>query len=306
MKTYFSVMLSIWVMAGGMYAQKSRNNWADLDLVGRVKYMKEAEYLPIEKNGKIIKGNQLIDDWTHFEEHYYFNKTGQLLKEEDYQKKHLLFYITTYAYGENGKKLRKETRAPVNKRDSYTIFTYDNAGNEVGVNVYFADSTTETYYQAFDFNGNCRYSEYYIDSIRYEKNLHTYNEKNQLIESKVFMGAWNENPEIYRFVYDAQNNIIETWYQGTLSFHYIYVYNEKNEEIEVRTFNDLQGGKEEHITTYGYDAQGRMIWRLSKSADAEIKETIQYTYDQHKNWIKKITYKNDQPVSIVERKIKYY
>ena len=58
-----------------------------------------------------------------------------------------------------------------------------------------------------------------------------------------------------------------------------------------------------------YNEKGNLIQEISYDAKGTLLETWTWsyeTYDENKNWTKKIGYDNGEPMNICEREIEYY
>lgn len=67
-------------------------------------------------------------------------------------------------------------------------------------------------------------------------------------------------------------------------------------------------GELEQRVTYKYDSKGNETEESEFSPDGNLISTTSYLYqfDSRENWLKKTSYINNLPVSVVERVITYY
>lgn len=127
-----------------------------------------------------------------------------------------------------------------------------------------------------------------------------YDEKGNLLE-EIFHRK--EGQEKFSYKYDQKGNRIE---HTAYDIKYSYQYNDKGQVIEENIHDEMD--KISTKTIIKYDKKGNFIKKTAHYLDVSTKEnyTYQYTYDQKGNWVKRIEYKDKNPIQITERVIEYY
>lgn len=112
-----------------------------------------------------------------------------------------------------------------------------------------------------------------------------------------------EGQEKFSYKYDQKGNRIE---HTAYDIKYSYQYNDKGQVIEENIHDEMD--KISTKTIIKYDKKGNFIKKTAHYLDVSTKEnyTYQYTYDQKGNWVKRIEYKDKNPIQITERVIEYY
>ena len=142
----------------------------------------------------------------------------------------------------------------------------------------------------------------------YYKYTFKYDEKGNEIERNSYI---SDGSLYYKYTYkydEKGNEIEENIYSsdGSLSIKYISKYDEKGNKIEYNSYNS--DGSLLSKYTYKYDEKGNEIEYNSYNSDGSIdeEETYKYELDKLDNWIKKVSFKNDKPLEVIEWLIEYY
>ena len=259
-------------------------------LHGKVKVLLLTEYEVDDKFGKLIKGKI-----KYVEKHFYDNSGNRkkLIKygidgnprEElryHYNSKNSVneFTVINVAgvkarenrLGKPKNKLEKEIR-DLNSTDFVTYFEdffykYDKKGNVIEDNLGMSSSENFT-----DFEGAMGL-----------KNKYYYDNNNKIIKRELY-GESNPNEIALTWVkrWDSNGNLIEKIESSDYGINERIVnnYNSNNDIINQKIYN----------------YKGVMVENTS----------LEYLeYDVNKNWVKRIFYRNDYPLVIVERDIKYH
>ena len=133
-----------------------------------------------------------------------------------------------------------------------------------------------------------------------------YNEKHQLIEKSNCVGGVCDEKSI--FTYDDKGYLIreDKYKKDSLTSKTLYKNDAKGNPIEQLTY-DAQGKLLKKVTST-YDAEGNETENaVYRGADTLIqKKTYTYEYDKKKNWIKRTESENGEPYLIIEQKFEYY
>lgn len=135
-----------------------------------------------------------------------------------------------------------------------------------------------------------------------------YDEKGNVIEGCMYHSDGSlKIKDIYK--YDEKGNMIERYRynsDGNLNHKSIYKYDEKGNEVEWCLYNS--DGSLEVKYTHKYNEKGNKIEDCEYNSDSslKVKYTYKYEFDKQGNWIKKISFKNNIPSSIWERRYEYY
>ena len=133
-----------------------------------------------------------------------------------------------------------------------------------------------------------------------------YNEKQQLIEKSNCVGGECDEKRV--FTYDDKGYLIQEdkYSKDELTSKTLYKNDAKGNPIEQLTY-DAQGKLLKKVTST-YDAEGNETENaVYRGADTLIqKKTYTYEYDKKKNWIKRTESENGEPSLIIEQKFEYY
>lgn len=84
-------------------------------------------------------------------------------------------------------------------------------------------------------------------------------------------------------------------------------YDEKGNEIESNEY--YSDGSPRHTYTHKYDDKGKKIESKYNSSDDRYRDyrySYKYEFDEMENWIKRIEFDGEVPISILEREYEYY
>lgn len=143
-----------------------------------------------------------------------------------------------------------------------------------------------------------------------------YNEDGSISSKESFLD--NQLTKSTHWIYNVQKQLIRVKiianYKGELSNRsfYHYIYNQSKQLIErILIVND----EIRTLKKWGYTNEGtfyeinQVPQKCMVYGDDELihikEDDFKYTYDKHKNWIKKIYQINDEIISVTERKIIY-
>jgi hypothetical protein len=300
-----------------IYSQVFVNDWQKMELKGRVKYMEKCQYKPIEKDGKVLKGGKVIDNWLDFDEHIFFNEAGNITEEKDYGNNDTLKKVVVYMYNSVQKLTRIDVMGQDKNRDSYTLLDYNDRNNLVQSRKFTNDSILDEYsLSVYDAHNRLVEWNYFYEDILRDKWISKYDNKGRMIEQRYITSNDPKDVGIlYTYKYDKKGNEIEymssDWYGGKSLTKCSARYNDHNKVIEKVYIKSNTENTIEAVAIYEYDAMGNVIvdfqiQYMNKQELIQSKDSYTYVYDSQGNWIQKISYRNDQPVRFDERKIEYF
>ncbi|MBR1625696.1 MAG: hypothetical protein IJ681_00960 [Bacteroidales bacterium] len=188
------------------------------------------------------------------------------------------------------------------------IFRYNSQKEAIGGNYYFKDnSLLDSTYYVKDNKGNILefYHLFPDGRLRYKID-YTYNRKNKVIEKKVFDHE-NLLYSVTKYIYKHGNLIADSNYGRNNELQYFSIYSyDKNDRLILQQIHNADSSVNT-TGTYGYNENDDIIYQTTEVPN-EPKMTYRHTYkyDNHNNWIERITYINDSAAYITVRQIEYY
>jgi YD repeat-containing protein len=258
------------------YAQSIRRTKIDsknIGLRGKVKQVKQDNYVAEEESGKIVQGEKHGNSVT------IYNKSGNI--------------IETNLYDRDGRLYKKN------------IYTYDKAGNKTGQVFYNYGSLFEWDSIKSDKKGTLiEIYGYKADSSFNHKYIYKYNENNNQTECTIYNPDGSLNYK-FIYIYDSKNNQIEeNGYRSNGSLdpdaRKTYLYDSKGNNIEENSYKPDGSLKIRYLIKY--DEQGNKI----EVKNGDYTGTWEYTYDKNGNWIKCIDFSNGESKHITLREIEYF
>ena len=190
-------------------------------------------------------------------------------------------------------------------------FKYDEKGNQVEENMFGSDGHLrwkETF--AYDAKGNL------VEVTDYKQNgsfdarfTYTYDAKGNQIEEKEFTSESSQRHKRILTKYDGEGNVVEVnEFNDKGHFSSQCKLDKRGNHLLDVTYNPDGTLLEKISQDYKYDDHGNEVEIERRLTDGHVsmKNMYKYEYDKKGNWLKKISYENDKPVRITERKIEYY
>jgi len=270
----------------GTTNKNNKNDLGSFELMGKVKSIETHQYKPKVLDGIIAKG-EIDNNWLAVQSLNEFNHKGNILKTTIF-KDNKENSVLTYSY--DGEKL-------IEKNSKFGRWLSEEGYYPRDSMIYGRNGLIESIIR-FD------------DSLKYIRNKRTYNKKNLLTIDSVFDKS-NEVDEIENFEYDSVGNILEkknTLFGKniTISNFSVYKYDTLSRKIESRFYR--YGALDRRwVSEYNeFDDILKEIKYYSEGSTVEYSYKYVYEYDDQKNWITKIVFKNDEPTEYLKRKIIYY
>lgn len=233
MRNYNSIFLLLLIplLLSLTAGHPKKNDLAEMNLLGKVKAIKEVRYEAFVKSGKAEKGRYV--GWAHF-----------------------------YTFNEKGNREEEVLANPDGSEGSKAIYTYDKKGNKTGVNTFQPNGSPnlkitskydpkgfETERTVTDLSGS---GDNWYTTYKYD------NEGRKTEESILHLDG---EPSKILYKYDEKGNMIESNQlkpDGSPVFKYNYKYDEKGNKIEM--MNTVEGILRNTFTyTYEFDPTGNWI-----------------------------------------------
>jgi hypothetical protein len=316
-----------------------KNNLELLDLKGRVKSLKEISYQAVEKLGKILKGKLDRQQDTGDDFYYLFNEYGNISESIIYSSNDGSPIVKfSDKYDEFGNKIETNQFYFQDNRNSKTTYKYNDKGNKIEEIHYNSNGSpyTKTIKKYNDKGNEIESYDYKSDGSLESKWTRKYDDTGKLIEMNYFKIGINNRDvlvDIYTYMYDnngikledKRNHLMEqscwidtykyddkgrmieqtTHRNGSFFSDLIYIYDDTGKIIEGIEHNPMYQNKYAKFTLK-YDESGQQTGLNQYDISDNLFFKVIYLYDNQKNWIQKITYKNNSPQHIIERAIEYY
>jgi len=253
--------------------------WEPDEMKGKVKYMLESHYYTSNNYSKVELG---------FQNEYKFNKDGSVKSHTQYDKEEQFRNETILEYDKKSKKrLKAVERDKEGEITKVTDYKYDMNGRLSAEWVNFLNVSNHSYLDqvfGYDNRGN-------------QIKLVVYNSKGEINHEGKY--EFDENNKL------VTAKMISTYYGKSRSSTTTNIRNDKGLVIERKRVNN--GSEFDRHWTYKYDEFGNQVELKSFNEDGSLKLTQidSYEYDDHNNWVKKITMDNVD-TTITKRLIKYY
>lgn len=212
-----------------------------------------------------------------------------------------------------------------------TVATYDKKGIVTELSVYISkDKKGNTYQYEYDKNDRL------IKRIVLNSELDTVHkilidyQTNELIEKSVFFDGqttpitkwifkFNDKSVIEKRSFPVDDKVYSSYELGESkellkrtndTYYWNYKYNDIGKLVDEEQYTILQIDDGNPIrpvykNEYKYDDYLNVIWIKKTTSRSDKIIEFKYTFDEKKNWIKRIEFENDTPKLITERKIVY-
>jgi len=174
------------------------------------------------------------------------------------------------------------------------------------------DTVFNTYSVKYDLNNNAisenefRFNDIPVKLLARSFNKQNLKEKEQVVEYKTWDTLIYEN----RYFYDKNKNLILEKFIIENDSTYEEITYDYHSNRELKTIRTTPKGNYKYFTiqTQKYNEKGDLIENLMEPSDGKPKTVwkYQYKYDSSENWIEKVNYKDNKPLSILKRTIEYY
>ena len=288
MKNLLLLTLAIATLTSLVYSQNSptkKNGWETDNLKGKVKSYTQSKYGAEDRFGEIQK--KALDSFKTFE----YTVKGSRIKSTHYDA--------------NG------------RIEGAWIYKYDAKGNLIEWATYNADGSLSSR-QTFKYNVNSDLTEHnlykknidYPDGSFYKEGISQYDNNGNKIKYTHY-DVDGSILETWAYIYDAKGNLIEEHeydsYFDTMMYglgppYTLYKYNDNGNLTEREHHSGIWTDKQILV----YDDSGNLIEEKNQTSIGQMDTYYEYEFDEKGNWIKRITFKNQIPESIEERKYEYY
>ncbi len=338
-KTFCILLIIVFTIFSCSKSDKNldkKNDVSKYKFNGKVKSVKSQLYnLITEKdtfrigekiNGLSFDRNSLLE----------FNKLGNLISSKEFYANGKITNEIIYTYDKNNRLInRKEidyygkgsfynNKFKYNSNDSITQWTISNdnfkriykierdkKGRPTKWIIFQNDTIYATYTMKYDANGNVIFENEYrgnnvpVKLLKRSFNKQNLKEKEQVIEYKL----WDTLNYVNIFIYNSNKKLIleKSNIENDSTYYEIkYSYHNNGKLKEYKTTQKV--GDYFVITTQKFNKYGDLIEFSRLPSDKRSKEVwvYNYKYDSKNNWIEKIEFKDNNPLRIVKRTIKYY
>lgn len=268
------------------------NSLKRLNLKGKVESLKEIPYEAIERFGIIEKG-KISRNHSQFE-HYkiLFNNKGNVKIRYTYDSEGKTIEKYTSIYDDNDWLIESQKHTnrytTFGNLDYKWIYKYDEKGNQIESSKFNYDGQLDMMEKhKNDSNGNAFQTDNYNSDGRLVLQWQSeYDEKGNMVLRKG---------------YDSE---------GRLFWTLTSKYNRRGNLVEMTSvlLDARLKGSLDKKETFKYDEFGNKIEHNTYSIDGRLisKESYIYDFDEIGNWIRQIIYKDNTPICVVERTIKYF
>ena len=208
--------------------------------------------------------------------------------------------------------------------NDYWFLWHINNGQAIEMNYYYANDTNfhSTLFFEYDAKGKQlkqypktagnNYDLNYVNEYKYDNNgRRTHRKRGYLYRNEADSIETQTSFDVF-YKYDSKGRLSEkqtfVWSNDSIMPSAILKihYTEKGKTLE---YSDITDTKEYNQAIEQYNIYGDLIrvqCTYPENSNYNTIENYKYTYDEHKNWIKVLTYINGEPQIIVNRKIVYY
>ena len=283
--------------------EKVKNDVQNLGIQGKVHSVKEIMYQALNKSGGIQKGKERENTFRTFNENLNINE------EISYDSTETIWNRNIYKYDASGNLTEKTSFKRGGKLTSKSIINYDKNGNMIEQIWYDSDlkvSGSSTY--KYD-KSNKKILEKIFQPKNQLKSKTTfkYDTKGNKCE-EIFYNAEGDTLSRNIFIYDLEILLSEIEYDasGAIFIRNTFQYDQVGNLIEIKGYNS-NDKVVDHVLTK-YDENNNVIESISYDTRvgwANYHKTYSYDYDEQHNWIKRISFQDEQPHTIWIREIKY-
>lgn len=255
---------------------------ADLDKMqvnGTVQSLSQRVY-EVSKRGDTLKKRHLmldpLENWD-----VEFNKKGFIVEKKCYDAANGVLFYYDYKYKKQSQLQRRNMYDSRGYRIEQLAYTYNTLGQIAAESFYKSDNSL---------------------LVRY---VHTYGAKSHLLQTDVHAPTDVYTTSKYEFAYNKEGQLMAR-----------HTYNQKHQRHQTDAYiYDENGFPKVHtmtnhldefvFTSYTqYDGQGNVI-TFQAPAETQPLTSYTYTFDEMKNWTRRVHYRNGKAVDMVERVFVY-
>lgn len=275
---------AILFICNGCTDNSKENDLKKENLKGKVKSIHTVWYRGVEKFGEISKDKHISSFKKIFNDAGYIVEDKSFGYAEDPTRKNIYIY-------DDKNRLIEQKRENFDQQfkswwgESFRhVYKYDEKGNRI----------EEALYDIYNQKGI------------YSVEKYAYDNKGNMIEMNEYNSDGNLEKKI-KYSYDNKGNKIEENeynQDGKPESRWRYKYDSFGNQIEASSF-DFEKDKFNFTITRRFDKQGNEV-ESSDDGYNSNKDNYEYEYDNNKNWIKSVYYRDGKLHSITERTIEYY
>ncbi|MBI6121351.1 hypothetical protein [Salegentibacter maritimus] len=325
---FFSILiiLTIGFSCGKKVIQK--NDLTQVNLNGKVKKVKSQLYELVQVNDTFKIGQKVNSRSLDRNELLEYNQNGNLVTSKEFLSNGNVINYSDYKYDQDNKLIKLEETDNYGKGSKITYEYFYNENDSLSKVIiksdkyerimkfdrtkkrtikrtdFLEDTIAAIYVSKFDKNQNpIKQIEYQDTETPYRITERTY-ENNRLVKERIKeFRKWGttEDEVIFEHFKNSYPSELENSSTNTI-VQKIY---KNNVEIEERW---IPPKSEYSITTVQkFNLNGDLIahMRIEQNDTIDIWQN-EYKFDSNGNWIKKFSFKNDKPLTVLVREIEYY
>jgi hypothetical protein len=184
--------------------EKDKNDLSRLNLKGRIKVLKESQYLVDANGGEVNKGDLSMISIS------YFNEIGNLVEKRFYASNGDLWFRHVYKYNSRNNCIEEIRHDPESKISSRTIMEYDKKGNKkTRVSTYnqYNELSSKEVYKYDDKGNNIETAWHNAKSNLIRKSAFKYDNKDNLIQM-ISYDAGGKLSDKVTYTYDEYGNMV--------------------------------------------------------------------------------------------------
>lgn len=288
------------------------------------------------KDGEIVKGEKINSQGFFNNSYVEFDLSGNILARITFKQNGDTVFLENIKYNQNTKIVWMETKNmlganPTTYINEYSYTEFDSIA-KIKVNAGFTGMTIKNEYDdkfrlsmttvsnshdelqekiIIEYKAdNSTIERTYRDSNEISKTINNYNIDGGIVKSLTFDFQFDTTEYVSLVKYNDENKpiFVKEETQNDSSFiQVVYIYH-SNGEIAIQETTPIGGGVNSQIITIKHDSLSNLTDHIRKSINGKSisQNHFKYIFDEYNNWVKVTEYKDDEPIMIVERTIKYY
>ena len=314
----------------------AKNDISQYGLNGKIKIVESELFNLIPQNDTFIIGEKINAIAFDRNSQMEFDQRGYLTSNKEFLANNELSFEIKYTYDAKHRLIKRQEIDHYGKGSFYIYdFTFneqdsiiegvisnddfkrihkmerDNENRIIRKQIIQSDSILGTYTYTYDQKGNMvEENDYRKSDIPEEMIKRTFDENNILQKEEIIIYLGNDTLTSQNlFYYNKNGDLIKTKKKVENDSIYTEVINKYFDNGNLRETKSIPAGnKNPVIITQKYNKNGNGIEYSRKTNDGDIIDIwiFNYKYDSNKNWVEKSIFKNNEPLRIVKRKIKYY
>ena len=246
----------------------------------------ENDYLAIDKQSESDSKKTLKSMITYLSDgsiwrEYKYDEYGNITKE--YFSGDFTYYEYENEY-DDGKLTKVKYRNPESGDSGYSIYEYDDNGNEKK-NTYYSDDGSKGYTYIYEYNTDGNMTKETIedsDGSIIEYRLYEYDANGNITKKTNYYLQHNTSTRCTTYKYDSNGNVTERkiYFDDSLTVDEIYKYEYDADKIQKKWTKDKTGESEKSCAVYEYDSDRDVTKETIYVDDSIDNYTIYEYYDK--------------------------